>query len=67
MRIKLSNGKPRGSGLFLVSHFNDDHLELIVIDDGWVFSYPTYNASMIIDDCDIKGWKKIDVEDCVEL
>ena len=63
MKIELSNGKPRGNGLFLVSHANDDSLELISIEDGVVFSYPQFNVSIPLESYDVHGWKKLDVVD----
>lgn len=63
MKIKLSKGRPRGEGLFIVSNDRNDELELVEIVDGWCFAYPQYNASFPIEHAGIHGWKKLDVED----
>lgn len=63
MKIKLSKGGPRGNGIFIVSYTNNDEFELVYINDGWVFAYPQYNSSFPIESANIRGWKKIKIED----
>lgn len=62
MKIKLSKGKPRGDGLFLICNKKEE-LELVSIQDEWVFNYPRMNASITLEDQmdDILGWKKLDI------
>jgi hypothetical protein len=62
MKIKLSTGKIRGSGLFIVSgESSENELELVLIKDGWVFDYPNMKTSIPIEKSRIYGWKKIDI------
>lgn len=62
MKIKLSSGKPRGNGLFLVHHKDGDYKELVIIEKGWMFDYPYRTTSVPVEDTNIYGYKKIDIE-----